>query len=179
MSHTALLPLLSVCVPLAALLLVSLSLVVLKRRSNLRPWLSRLAAPQFYLVSLPVATLVVGAEMLGWYVFLPLSILSQRPLSVALGVFPFLILPWQAFPSTFRSESYMLAVFGSLIAFWVATFISGFLLWRTVRREDHHDASSRVTSRLLPALLLFICFAWALFYLASYVHQFWFLGGLI
>ena len=179
MSHTALLPLLSFYVPLAAFLLVSLGLVVLRRRSNLLPWLSRLATPPFYLVSLPIATLIVGVEMLGWYVFLPLSILSQRPLSVVLGIFPFLILPWQAFPSTFRSESYTLAVFGSLIAFWVATLISGFLLWRTLWREDHHHASSRVASRFLRALLLFICFAWTLFYLASYVHRFWFLGGLI
>ncbi len=179
MSHTALLPLLSFYVPLAALLLVSLGLILLKRKSDLPAWWARLAARPFYLVSLPVATLIVGAEMLGWYVFLPLSILSQRPLSVVLDIFPLLILPWQAFPSTFRSESYTLAVFGSLIAFWVATLISGFLLWRTLWRENHHHASSRVASRLLQALLLFVCFAWTLFYLASYVHQFWFLGGLI
>jgi hypothetical protein len=166
----ALLPLLF-CVPLAALLLVSLCLVVLKRRSNLRPWLSRLAAPPFYLVSRPVATLIVGAEMLGCYLLLLLSILSPRPLSVALRGFPYLILPVEAFPPTFSSESYLLAVFGSLIAFWAATFISGFLLWRTVWRENRRHASSRVDSRLLPALFLFICFAWAFFYLVSYIHQ--------
>src|SRR5581483_10777789 len=99
-----LITLLSFLVPVAALLLVSFSLVVLKRRSNLRPWLSRLAAPPFYLVSLPIATLVVGAEMLGCYLLLLLSIISLRPLSVALRAFPYLIIPMEAFPSTFSSD---------------------------------------------------------------------------
>jgi hypothetical protein len=53
--------------PLAALLLVSLGLAVLKRRSSLSPWMARLAAPPFYLVSLPIATLIAGAEMLELY----------------------------------------------------------------------------------------------------------------
>jgi hypothetical protein len=167
-----LLSLLSFSVPLASLLLVSLWLVALKRRSNLRPWLSRLAAPPFYLVSLPIATLIVGAEMLGCYLLLLLSILSFRPLSVALRALPYLIIPMEAFPPTFSSDSYyLLAVFGSLIAFWAATFTSGFLLWRTAWRENHHHVSLRVASRLLPALFLFISFAWTLFYLTSYIRQ--------
>jgi hypothetical protein len=44
--------------PLAALLLVSLGLVVLKRRSGVSLWMARLAAPPFYPVSLPIATLL-------------------------------------------------------------------------------------------------------------------------
>jgi hypothetical protein len=56
--RAALLFLLSAFLPLVALLLVSLGLVVLKRRSSLPAWLARLAAPPFYLVSLPIATLI-------------------------------------------------------------------------------------------------------------------------
>lgn len=171
MSHTALLPPLLFCIPLAVLLLVSLSLVVLKRRSNLRPSLSRLAAPPFYLVSLPIATLIVGAEMLGGYFLLLLLILYMGLFPDILRVFPFFILPWYAFPFVFGSGLYLPVVYGSLIAFWAAMFISGFLLWRTVWRENHHQPSSRVASRLLRTLLLFICFAWTFFYLVVYVHQ--------
>ncbi len=107
MSHTALLPPLSFCIPLVVLLLVSLSLVVLKRRSNLRPWLSRLAAPPFYLVSLPIATLTVGAEMLGGYFLLLLLILYMGLFPHILRVFPFFILPWYAFPFVFGSGLYL------------------------------------------------------------------------
>ena len=163
--------LLSVFVPLAVLLLVSLSLVALKRKSNLRPSLSRLTAPPFYLVSLPVATLIVGAEMLGWYLLLILSILPPGLFSEFPLFFYAFILPWYAFPATFGSRLYLPVVFGSIIAFWAATLISGFLLWRTVWRENHRQASSRVASRLLRALLLGVCFALAFFYLASYVHE--------
>ncbi|HEY2213290.1 MAG TPA: hypothetical protein VGH62_17080 [Bradyrhizobium sp.] len=168
----ALLSLLSFLVPLVALLLTSLGLVLLKRKSGLPAWLARLAAPPFYLVSLPIATLVVGAEMLGWYFLLLLLSLSLGPFLEVLSVFPFVIPPWFAFPSLFDSGVYLLGVFGSLIGFWTATFISGYLLCRTIWRENHHPASSRVASGLLRALLLLICFAWAFFYLASYVHQF-------
>ncbi len=171
MSHTALLPPLLFCIPLAVLLLLSLSLVVLKRRSALRPWLSRLAAPPFYLVSLPIATLIVGAEMLGGYFLLLLLIFYMGLFPDILRVFPFFILPWYAFPFVFGSWLYLPVVYGSLIAFWAATFISGFLLWRTVWRENRHQPSSRVAGRLLRALLLFICFAWTFFYLMVYVHQ--------
>ena len=168
----ALLFLLSFLVPLLALLLVSLGLVVLKRRSGLPAWLARLAAAPFYLVSLPIATLIVGAEMLGWYFILLLLSLSLGPFLEVLSAFPFVIPPWFAFPSLFDSGVYLLGVFGTLIGFWTATFISGYLLWRTVWRENHHPDSSRVASRFLRALLLLICFAWAFFYLVSYVRQF-------
>jgi hypothetical protein len=56
-----------------ALLLVSLGLVVLKRRSNLPAWMARLTTPPFYLVSLPIATLIVGAEMLVLYSLVVMS----------------------------------------------------------------------------------------------------------
>jgi hypothetical protein len=53
--------------PLAALIAASLGLIALKRIADLPPWIARLTAPPFYLVSLPIATLVAGAEMLGLY----------------------------------------------------------------------------------------------------------------
>jgi hypothetical protein len=168
----ALLFLLSYSVPLLALLLVSLWLVVLKRRSGLPAWQARLAAPPFYLVSLPIATLIVGAEMLGWYFLLLLWCLSLGPFLEVLSAFPFVIPPWFAFPVLFDSGVYLPGIYGSLIGFWTATFVSGHLLWGTVWRENHHQTSSRIASRPLRALLLLICFAWAFFYLVSYVHQF-------
>src|SRR5689334_15673565 len=61
--------------PLAALIVTSLGLVALKRMSNLPPWLARLIAPPFYLVSLPIATLTAGAGMLGLYLLVALDLL--------------------------------------------------------------------------------------------------------
>lgn len=97
---------LSFFVPLVALLLGSLALVVLKWRSGSSRWLARLAVPPFYLVSLPIATLIVGAEMLGWYSLVVLdgllspygfhwSVVFERFLNVALASFvvPPLFLP--------------------------------------------------------------------------------------
>lgn len=52
--------------PLVALLLLSLGLIALKRISGLPPWAERMAAPPFYFVSLPIATLIVGMEMFVW-----------------------------------------------------------------------------------------------------------------
>src|SRR5262249_18028014 len=59
------------CMPLVALVVASLLLIALKRISSLPVPVKRLAAPPFYCVSLPIATLIVGAEILALilYVF--------------------------------------------------------------------------------------------------------------
>jgi len=54
--------------PLVVLLVSSLGLVALWRVSGLPPWLQRLAALPFYVISLPIATLLAGVEMLAWTV---------------------------------------------------------------------------------------------------------------
>jgi hypothetical protein len=50
--------------PLIALLLSSLGLIMLKRISGLPPWVRRLTIPPFYFVSLSIATLIIGMEVL-------------------------------------------------------------------------------------------------------------------
>ena len=60
--------------PLIALLLSSLALVVLKRISGLPPWVRRLTIPPFYFVSLSIAMLTIGMEVLAGYVVALLGI---------------------------------------------------------------------------------------------------------
>jgi hypothetical protein len=54
--------------PLIALLVSSLGLIALKRLSGRAPWARRLAAPPFYFISLPIATLLATTELLVWMV---------------------------------------------------------------------------------------------------------------
>jgi hypothetical protein len=168
---------LSFFVPLVALLLVSLALVVLKRRSGYSRWLSRLLAPPFYLVSLPIATLIVGAEMLGWYSHVIFnSLLSPYGFHWIVvfyrfqNVFFASLVALLFYPDYSYSYDLLgLLVFVVLIGFWAATFASGYLLWRAVWREDHDRPTSRIAMQRLQGLLLLACFAWAFCYLVSYV----------
>ena len=155
--------------PLAALILASLGLLALKRISNRPPWLARLTAPPFYLVSLPIATLVAGAEMLGVY---SLIVAHFSPSGIFDGiVFQFLtanlalvdtfaeFFDYRLWPGV-ESTTYI----ASFVGFWAATFVSAYLLWRTVLGEDHHIARP-----LQRGLFLLIAFVWAAIYLATYI----------
>jgi hypothetical protein len=173
----ALLFLLSFLVPLAALLLVSVGLIVLKRRSGRSPLITRLTMPPFYLVSLPIATLIVGAEMLGWYALLLRALLSPDG-SFSWEFFFEHLFNWMlaSLLAPFFSFDFWNAFVGPanialLVGFWAATFASGYLLWQTVWREDHHQPSLHIARRLLRVLLLLICFAWAFCYLVSYIAE--------
>lgn len=163
--------LLSFLVPLVALLLVSLGLVVLKRRSGLSTWMARLVAPPFYLVSLPTATLIVGAEMLGWYflvvlddLFSPYGFQLSWVLERFLNIIPYFLLPF-----SLVSGHYFDVLFGFFAGFWTATVVSGYLLWRTIWREEHHQPLSRIAGRLPRTLLLLLCFASSYCYLVTYI----------
>jgi hypothetical protein len=160
--------------PLAALLLVSLGLAVLKRRSSLSPWMARLAAPPFYLVSLPIATLVAGAEMLGLYSLLVYGLWSPQGIFWSLffeRIFNLLLGIYFAHLFLYNHLWFVLegpAIIAFLVGFWVSTFGSGYLLWRTVWREDH-QSSSRIASQRLRGLFLLIGFAWSVIYLVTYI----------
>ena len=161
--------------PLAALIVTSLGLVALKRISNLPPWLARLLAPPFYLVSLPIATLIVGAEMLGWYSLVVLnSLLSPYGFHWIVVFYRFQNVLFASFVALLFSPDYSYDLLGLLvfvvpIGFWAATFASGYLLWRAVWREDRQQPTSRIAMQRLQGLLLLACFAWAFCYLVSYV----------
>ena len=114
--------------PLAALIVTSLGLVALKRISNLSPWLARLTAPPFYLVSLPIATLIVGAEMLGLYSLVVLDLLlSYRIFWYLLssifqsGLFVILLLLSRGV-SAYLPDLLFALTFVLPIGFWAATF---------------------------------------------------------
>lgn len=157
--------LISILASPVALLLVPLALVVLKRRSNLPVWIARLTTPPFYLVSLPIATMIVGAEMLAFYsvLFVISVITSSDGFSWDYKFHLFFLNPVPAFYFYGRP-----AVIASFIAFWAAVLISGYLLAQTVLRDDHRS-SSRIAGRILQGSFLLLCFAWVLSYLVSYI----------
>jgi hypothetical protein len=158
-------------VPLVALLLVSLGVVLLKRGSGRSPWITRVTTPPFYLVSLPIATLIVGAEMLGWYsLFVTPRLLSPDGFSWDFRFLPFFLNPIPAFFAAYFSMFFWFpALIVFFVSFWAAVFVSGGLLWRKLWREDHHRRSSRAASVRLRGLLLLILFAWSFTYLMTYI----------
>src|SRR5215472_5578681 len=154
---------LSMCLaPLPALLLMSVGQVILKRR---RTWVARLVAPPFYLVSLPIATLIAGAVMLGLYFCLVSLALSGFYKFILNGYF------YVLFRNYLGPEHYFHVLVGSFVGFWVAIFVSGYLLWQVISRQDGYVASSRIAGQLLRGLLLLACFAWAFMYLVSYFRE--------
>jgi hypothetical protein len=153
--------------PLAALIVTSLGLVAMKRISNLPPRLARLTAPPFYLVSLPIATLVAGAEMLGLYCFVVLDLLLHyRTFWFMLHVrfsdaaLFGLVIPLPQYFVFFPNIPVLaLALMFILpIGFWATTGVSGYLLWRTVWHEDHHQPSPSMARQRLRGLLLLVLF---------------------
>jgi hypothetical protein len=166
--------------PLAALIMTSLGLVALKRRSNLPPWLARLTAPPFYLVSLPIATLVAGAEMLGLYCFVVLDLLlhsrvfwfmlyAQFSRAAMFG----LVIPLPLFIVFFPNIPVLAfaLMFILPIGFWAAIGVSGYLLWRTVWHEDHHQPSPSMARQHLRGLLLLLLFEWAHVLLVTFMFS--------
>jgi len=166
--------------PLAALVVTSLGLVALKRISKLPPWLARLSAPPFYLVSLPIATLIAGAGMLGLYCLVVLDLLLYSRAFWDILYFRFamassvgLLIPlpkYLVFYPNLRELLFALT-FILPIGFWAATGVSGYLLWRTVWREHHHQPSSRMTRLRLRGLLLLILFEWAHVLLVTFIFS--------
>jgi hypothetical protein len=61
------------------------------------------------------------------------------------------------------------ATIGFFLSFWVAMLVSGYLLWQTVLRDNHRQPHLHMAGRALRGFLLLVCFAWALFYLVSYI----------
>jgi len=144
--------------PLIALVLSSLGLIALKRISGLPLWAERLAAPPFYFVSLPIATLIMGMEMFVWMVHVVKKIDSFSAsyglldhVLFLLGVLRFyLFVPIKAL---------IAGIFSAVLL--TAQVMSVYVLWRTLLRENRgKDPASRARHRL-KAVVLFSCFVLA------------------
>jgi hypothetical protein len=141
-------------IPLVALLVSSLGLVALKRVSGLPLWLERVAAPPFYFVSFPVATLLAGAELLIWtgadvYYFGWAFVCSL------------LFVVWDSFSV---DPAGTLGAFGYAnfcVAPFAVLFLSGYMLWRTIGRQRERSHSSGVAMRPLRTLVPLFVFVWA------------------
>jgi hypothetical protein len=135
--------------PLMALVLLSLGLIALNWMSG--PWAKRLAAPPFYFVSLPVATLIVGAEMFAWMVAYVCELKELYSINRSLDI---ILLIWRGFGSFLQVYPVAMSVFIiSSIVFCVLPFVSGRMLWRTLRQEDKGKYPSTV-----PGILQY-CFS--------------------
>jgi hypothetical protein len=138
--------------PLVTLLLLSLGLIALERITGLSPWAKRLIWPPFYFISLPVATLVVGMEMLTWIVRF---FLSGPPdvdsLTLFLGNLYVFLLMLAAFP--------LLAILG--YGLFAALVFSGLTLGRVFLDEEDWKCPALETKRRLTAIVLLAAFVWA------------------
>jgi hypothetical protein len=169
--------------PLIALLLSSLGLIVLKRISGLPPWMRRLTVPPFYFVSLSIAMLTIGMEVLVLYVIILLGIfymyhdLFDRYHSwltfIYMGGETLLLVPaigamlaWSPALGESLTDTIAFVVF---IAFWAAQFVSGRLLWRTRWRDDERESPSNKTMQHLRALFILFIFAWAFLSVRNFV----------
>jgi hypothetical protein len=144
-----LIALLFVCIPLLVFLASSLGLIALKRLSRLPPWAARFAAPPFYLVSLPIATVTAGLQLFTW-------------ISVGFYLFFRPYFSWQdvflTLSIVFRGLPVEMLLLGTSFA-W--TFVSAYLLWRTVRKEDGQGSVSKNAQQRRRALLVLLAFMWA------------------
>jgi hypothetical protein len=140
------------CIPLFVLFVSSLVIIALKRISRLPRWAARLAAPPFYFVSLPVATVIATSEIVAWislglYLFYGpyLSGASGREYAIILSTYFFVGQPLLT-----------LLVGGSFA--WMLVSIC--LLWRTLRQERGQGSVSKNAQQRLRALLLLLAFMW-------------------
>jgi cytochrome c oxidase assembly factor CtaG len=154
--------------PLIALFVVSLGLVALKRIMERPPWTERLVAPPFYLVSLPIATLLVGTELLAWVVLivhLKKFMLFSDTLPGTLFVVLF------GFFFAFLNDPVGLFVPATVVfvLFCATFFISGYLLWWTLRYQDQPQDSSYRAKQRRWTLLLLLAFVYAFVALRSFL----------
>jgi hypothetical protein len=146
--------------PLIALLLSSLGLIALKRISGLPPWAQRLATPPFYFVSLPIATLIVGTEMLAWY-----ALYSYALHSWLVGF----IIWYPAWFSYLINSDVLLMSRVFSVVFWAALFVSGRLMWRSVSGDDGREYPSNKAVQHLRGFLLLFVFAWTFLSLRTFI----------
>ncbi|WP_426425321.1 hypothetical protein [Bradyrhizobium genosp. A] len=142
--------------PLIALLLLSLVLVGLKRVSAPSPWTERLLRPPFYFVSLPIATLTAGMEMLAWVI----HYLTEGAGEVSLGaLFLAKLFALSLLVRIFPLESFVFAIVSGV--FVAALALSSYSLLRTPLREGDLRCPARQTKRRLEAVFLLAAFVWA------------------
>jgi hypothetical protein len=158
--------------PLVVLLLSSLGLIALKRISRLPPWAERLAAPPFYFVSLPVATLIAWIEMLAWIVlWVCTEVHAGRQDNWLEAIWVLLVVVcFYIFLEACNMHLFGAAVDAiSFMVFCAAPFVSGRMLWRTLRHDEERKHPSNRAKQLLRILLLLFVFAWAFLNVRTYV----------
>ena len=112
--------------------------------------LARLTAPPFYLVALPISTLLIGLEVVGWIVLhiVAAYLYLQRFGSAYITIFGPVVL-------FFEIISFVLL---EVLTFCAAMFVSGYLLLRTVRACGERLGYSAKASQYLQGLILLLAF---------------------
>jgi hypothetical protein len=139
------------CIPLFVLFVSSLGIIALKRISRLQRWAVRLAAPPFYFVSLPIATVIATSEIVTW--ISAALYLTYGPYLIGASGWEGVIILW----SFFQGQPLLTLLVGGSFA-WM--FASIGLLWRTLRQVDGQGSASKNAQQRLRALLLLLAFMW-------------------
>jgi len=154
------------CIPLFVFLVSSLAIIALKQISRLPRWAARLAAPPFYFVSLPIATVIATSEIVTW-ISMGLY-LVYGPWLIGASGWEYAFILSTLF---FEGQPLLTLLVGGSFA-WM--FVSIRLLWRTLRQEDGQGSVSKTAQQRFRALLLLLAFTWSwgsvgyLLYLATH-----------
>lgn len=145
--------------PLIALLVSSLGLIALKRLSGRAPWARRLAAPAFYFISLPIATLLVTIELLAWMVdYFGTMMFLDWKISRVVGSVDLLSGFWLADREA-PFETFVLGVFVIVLLVAIAASCQ-VLKWALSHQDWSANPPGKAKNRVKAALLLFV-FLWA------------------
>ncbi|MGO4713345.1 hypothetical protein [Bradyrhizobium sp. 2TAF24] len=146
--------------PLIVLFSLSLGLAVLERLPKKPSWGRRLLIPPFYCLSLPVATLIAGAEFLVWVGCLlgngAESGVSRGTLLLA-KLFMLIMAIW-----LFPQDAIVLAIFGYV--FLAAMTFSGYMMIRALVDEQNDWRCPESRSKNCVEALLLSCafiFVWS------------------
>jgi len=144
--------------PPIVLILLWLGLIAARSISRPLPWAGRLVAPPFHFVSLPIATLIAGMEMLIW-VFHDLSefagmIFDDRWRDAISFVLYLLMFALISFPFA----SFVLVMLGYTL--FAALAFSGAMLGIVLLHGDDWTGPASKKSRRLVAMGLLAAFLW-------------------
>jgi hypothetical protein len=122
-------------------------------------------AQPFYFVSLPLASLVAGMELLTWTAPGIHRLVLLVGESLRLGIL-------FAIASDLLSDLRDTPRFANLlVAPFAVLFASAFMLWRTLRRRKECEPSLSEAGQRRKASLLLIVFVWALLTLSDFLFR--------
>jgi hypothetical protein len=141
--------------PWAALILISLAIITLKRLTSPPRWVPRVRSSPFYLISFPVVTLVMGIEislfaihaLYAWFARVEISLWPRSLVVLLFGV-----------PQIWPNETVSVLVSGCAVIVALVTSISA--IRHGLSHKENAGLAVSKFRQLLKGFVLVIAFAW-------------------